>query len=414
MKRYIIRWRTIAPIALLGLAACGGDDGPAGPGETDPVITVTGVEDGGSYTGAVTLGISVAPAGASYTATLNGEPVWSGHTVTRPAAYSLVVEARNGLASTTATYDFALVEAGEDLGSVLTVRVIDLGDNDAGGGGDAILLTDSSAAGRVHALVDAGPSGPGGADEAYVAGRLTALGVDSLEAVLLTHAHTDHFLGLDEVLSTTTVERFFYNGQQRSYAPYTDLIALARSSAGSVVVPSVLEVVDLNTTVLTVLPPLGTYLPVYGGGSAGESSAYNEGSLGALVERGTFDLFLTGDGEVEANRRWRTDYGDMTAGVEALKVGHHGANDAIFDNGFDGASSWLDHTDPETMLISANGSSHPRHNALTKILGRTNTRTYCTPVHGDIVIRVTGAGAYGVTPQRNAEMDCVPGTDATS
>ncbi len=104
----------------------------------------------------------------------------------------------------------------------------------------------------------------------------------------------------------------------------------------------------------------------------------------------------------------------MTAGVEVLKVGHHGANDAIFDNGFSGASGWLDHTDPQTIVISANGTSHPRHTALTKILDRTNTRTYCTHVHGDIELRVTGSGEYTVTVERNEEFDCVAGSEATS
>ena len=66
------------------------------------------------------------------------------------------------------------------------------------------------------------------------------------------------------------------------------------------------------------------------------------------------------------------------------------------------------------MLISANGTTHPRHNALTKILGRTNTRTYCTNVHGTIELRVDVAGNRSVTVEKNSELDCVAGTDATT
>jgi beta-lactamase superfamily II metal-dependent hydrolase len=107
-------------------------------------------------------------------------------------------------------------------------------------------------------------------------------------------------------------------------------------------------------------------------------------------------------------------FADDTRDLTALKVGHHGANDAIFDNGSFGASAWLDHTDPELLLVSANGTSHPRIRALTALLARA-VQTFCTPVHGDIVVRVDPAGSnWTVSVQRNAGADCVPGRGATT
>ena len=97
-----------------------------------------------------------------------------------------------------------------------------------------------------------------------------------------------------------------------------------------------------------------------------------------------------------------------------LKVGHHGANNAIFDNGFNGQSTWVDHTSPNVSIISANGTSHPRINALNRLLGQPDNRTYCTNVHGTITIRVTRAGAYTVTPEKNANNNCVAGSTATT
>lgn len=403
--------RSLRPILFIGLFAllpgCGGDD-PAGP-PSDPLeIAVTGVEDGAVYEAPVTIDIQTTR--GSYSATLDGETFFPGSTVSDIGAHTLIVTARDGVDSETVRIDFEIRLGGD---SFLIVRMFNLGDNDAGGGGDAILLTDSSAAFQQHALFDAGPAGIGGSNPGYVANRLAELGVSNLEALILTHAHSDHFDGLPHVLDQLDVERFIYNGQVRYYSEYTDLIAQAEASADTVIIPSdtvALELAGQSGTSVIVLPPLADYLNQAGA----ESSELNNGSLGTAVARGDFSMFLTGDGEVEANNRWRLSYGEFTGDLDVLKIGHHGANDAIFDNGFSGSSSWLDHTDPETMLISANGTTHPRHNALTKILGRSNTRTYCTHVHGEVTLRVNPAGEYAVSVEKNAEMDCVPGEDATT
>ena len=165
-----------------------------------------------------------------------------------------------------------------------------------------------------------------------------------------------------------------------------------------------------GATDISVVPPLPTHLT---NGDA-DGRELNEGSLGTALTRGSFRMFFTGDGEVAANQRWRTQFASVTGSLTALKVGHHGANDAVFDNGSSGASTWLGHTDPELQVITANGTSHPRIRATNLLLGRGNAETYCTNVHGDIEIRVDVGGAYVVRVERNAGMNCVPGVDAGS
>jgi competence protein ComEC len=405
-----MKHRAFLSILALGMviAAPACDSSPSGPTADPLAITITGVDDGGSYTSAVT--IEIATNRGTYSARLDDELFLSGQTVSEVGPHSLVVTARDQGDEVTARVDFELTFEGS---STLIVRMFDLGDNDAGGGGDAILLTDSAQGIQLHALVDAGPAGVDGSNPGFVADRLRELGVGTLEALVLTHAHTDHFDGIPAVLGAVDVERFIYNGQVRSYAGYTQLISQAQSQAGEVIVPEAPVPIALSGTggtQITVVPPLGTYLDDPDAGS----SELNNGSVGAAVSRGAFSMFLTGDGEVEANARWRRDFGDLTGDLDVLKVGHHGANDAVFDNGFSGSSSWLDHTAAEIMLISANGTTHPRHNALTKILDRSNTRTYCTNVHGDVELRVGPDGTLAVTVEKNAEFDCQAGSEATS
>ncbi len=396
--KFMADWRTVA--LLIGVALAGCSEGSPSEPPTPPAISVTGVEEGGVYTEPVMVSVEVDR--GSYSATLDGTPFLSGSTVAELGDHTLIVEARVGEAASSRTVGFR-IEVPE--GGVLIVRMFDLGDNSAGGGGDAILLTDSAEGFQRHVLVDAGPAGVDGSDPDHVAQRLQALGVESLEALVLTHAHSDHFNGMPAVLASLDVARFIYNGQSRYYSGYTSVIDQAHARADTVIVPANLLTVPLSGddgTVITLLPPLDSYL----NDPNADGHELNEGSLGAAVTRDAFSMFMTGDGEREANRRWRQDFSALTGEVDVLKVGHHGANNAIFDVGSSGASSWLDHTDPEVALISANGETHPLYNALARIMSRSNTRTYCTNVHGDIELRVDANGTIRVTTERNPEEDC--------
>jgi beta-lactamase superfamily II metal-dependent hydrolase len=345
----------------------------------------------------------------SYEATLDGDPFISGHTISSGGAHLLRVVARAGLATASKEVRFTITVVGR----VVIVRLFNLGANDSGGGGDAILVTDSSSAGQQHALIDTGPAGASGSDPAFVARRLSALGVDSLEFLELTHAHGDHYLGMPAVFNVAAVERFIYNGQTRSLASYQSLVTLARGQADTVIVPAASQDIRLGrdsaAARITVLPPLTSYL-----GDTDDGDRLNEGSLGSRLVVGTFEMFFSGDGEIEANHRWRTQFSGATASVDVLKVGHHGANNAVFDNGFDGASSWLLHTAPAVAVITANGLTHPRRNALGALLQRSTTRTYCTNVHGEIQIRIRQSGTYEVVVEKNALADCVAGSGANT
>lgn len=401
---------------VLALAAMAGScvDTTAPTTEPDaPSVTIEGVEDQGRYTGAVTIEIAVE--GGSWEATLNGERIGSTHTVATPGFYDLIVTAQNGLEETRRQLSFQIALDGD---SQLIVRMIDLGDNPLGGGGDALLLTDSSAAGMVHVLVDAGTgpaSGGTSGNTNWVSQRLEDLGVDTLAALLLTHAHEDHYLGMQAVLRDVHVERFVYNGQARTTTTYRDLLDYASTHADSMIVVETLREYTLEAgagtgTRLLILTPLPDYLD----DSSADGSELNEGSLGAFVERGEFRLFLTGDGEQEANQRWRADFSAYTESLDVLKVGHHGANNAIFDSGASGPASWVDHTDPDVALISANGRTHPRVNALTRLRSGSDRDIYCTHIHGTVEIRVSPTGRYFVMPEQNARQRCTAGSEANS
>jgi beta-lactamase superfamily II metal-dependent hydrolase len=399
----------LAALTLAAAAACSSSSEPTASG-IPPIITVQGVAEGQTYDAPVAITIRVDR--GAYAATLDDQPFLSGSTVAMPGAHTLDVIARASVVDTAAAHVHFTIAAPS--GGALIIRMFDLGANEAGGGGDAILLTDSSAAGVTNVMIDAGPAGVNATDPGYVERQLAALHVDTLALLLLTHAHSDHYAGMPPVLSVAHVQRFVYNGQVRSLSSYTSVVAQARTVADSVIVVNANRAYDLGHSAtpahLVVLPPLPTYL----GTDTDSGTLLNDGSVGAHLSLGTFTMFFTGDSEVEATARWRTQFAAFTTNVSVLKVGHHGANNAIFDNGFSGASAWLTQTSPEVSIISANGTTHPRINALNRLLSQPGDRTYCTNVHGTIELRVSRSGSYTVRVQRNADRDCVPGSEATT
>ncbi|HEX6589607.1 MAG TPA: hypothetical protein VF039_11325 [Longimicrobiales bacterium] len=392
----------LATLLLFPAAACG-DGGSTGPEDTDPVVTVSGVADGGSYEPPVTITIGVAP--GTYSATLNGATFISGSTVTQPGAYALVVNARNGTARTTEEIGFTVSPpAGGD--DFLIIRLFDLRLGSYGAPGDAILITDSSSAGVTHALIDAGARTIGSTvEEGYVRTRLTQLGVDTLRFMQLTHAHTDHFAGMDEILgSAIHVQDFIYNGQTRTLSSYVSLIDYAETQADTAYALTANRSLVLGggpvATSVTMIAPLTTYL------GDPNTDEMNDGSIGTLIEHGGFRIFLAGDGEDEANARWQNSFATLSGDVDVLKVGHHGANNAT-------QTWWLSHSSFDMAVISANGTTHPRIAALAN-LHAIDEDVYCTNVHGEIRIVVDGAGNYTWSLEKNAASPCVAGSDATT
>jgi beta-lactamase superfamily II metal-dependent hydrolase len=397
-----------AVLLAAGVSACSSGDGATGI-PTTPVISIAGVTDGATYSVPVTILIDTDV--GSWEAALDGQPFGSGGTVSTPGSHTLSVTARLSLVVATQVVHFTIQPPP---GGELIIRMFDLGPNEFGGGGDAILVTDSTAAGSVSAIVDAGPAGANAIDPGFVSRQLTQLHIDTLAILLLTHAHSDHYGGMGPILSSVHVRRFIYNGQVRSLSSYTSVVSQAGLVADSTIVVTATRDYDLGYAAtpshLKIVPPLATFLA----DDTDDATLLNDGSVAARLSLGTFSMFLTGDGEVAATARWRTQFTGLVQNITVLKVGHHGANNAIFDNGFSGTSSWLAVTAPQVSIISGNGTTHPRINALNKLLGQPGNRTYCTNVHGTITIRVGRDGTYTVSVAKNADQDCVPGSDATT
>jgi len=273
----------------------------------------------------------------------------------------------------------------------LTITVLRV--SSAAGGGDAILVADSAAEPPRHVLIDAG-------DDATAARALREAGLRTLDLLVLTHAHHDHYGGMDEVLDAVTVRAFAFNGQVRTAVTYRRLLDRIEREVPLVIVVDSVRRVRLGegegATTLTLIPPLSTYL----GADTDRGERLNEGSLAVRIERGAFSFLTTGDAEREANRRFSARFPELVD-VDVLKLGHHGSRDAT-------DRAWLAATTPEAAIVSANGTTHPHAAVLALLKGR-GIPLYCTPQHGAVRVRVAPDGAYHITTELPAERECAPG-----
>ncbi|MFW6078391.1 MAG: ComEC/Rec2 family competence protein [Gemmatimonadota bacterium] len=263
------------------------------------------------------------------------------------------------------------------------------------GGGDAIVVADSTVEPARHVLIDAG-------DDGAAAGALEALGVGSLDLLVLTHAHYDHYGGMDEVLDAVPVRAFAFNGQVRAAVTYRRLLDRLREEVATVILVDTARTVRLgdaaDATVVTLLSPLERHLAA----DTDTGDRLNDGSLGVRIDRGEFSFLTTGDAEEAANRRFVRRYGERLD-VDVLKLGHHGSADAT-------QRFWLDATTPAVAIVSANGTTHP-HGRVLRLVRERGIALFCTPRHGRVTIRVDpAAGGYEVETERGTGMACRPGS----
>jgi competence protein ComEC len=237
----------------------------------------------------------------------------------------------------------------------LEITVLDVGQ------GDAILL---EPAGAEAVLVDGGPPG------SDLGERLGAEGVERLAAVAVTHDQLDHTGGVAELLGSVAVGSLAYSTASRG------LLADARAAGTHPVRLARGEAIRSGGLRLEALwPPL-----TRSGARAPPSSDPNTLSLVLVARWRDFSMLLTGDAEAEAVP---LDPGP----VDALKLAHHGSEDAGLDR-------LLDRTTPELAVISVgedNPYGHPAP-ATTAALDEHGVPVLRTDRDGDVELDITPSG----------------------
>ena len=271
----------------------------------------------------------------------------------------------------------------------LLVEAIDVGQ------GDSLLLI--SPDGKTL-LVDGGgltggfPSGTYQREEGWVGGAgalpefdigeevvspaLWARGIRRLDAVALSHAHSDHMGGLPAVLHNFRPSELWV-GNNPHTASYDALLREAAELRVQMRSFGAGDVVELGAARVGVLAPLPGYQP--------GAAPVNNDSMVLRVAYGNTSVLLEGDAEAPVEETMMA-----RAGLEStlLKVGHHGSVTST-------RPEFLARVAPRWAVISCglrNRFGHPRPEILGE-LEQARVRTFSTDINGATCFRLDGKEA---------------------
>jgi competence protein ComEC len=229
------------------------------------------------------------------------------------------------------------------------------------GQGDAELLEVKEGA----VLVDSGPP------EANVDRQLGQMGLDRLEAVVLTHPHRDHVGGVPALVAHLHVGEILDPEQPAPGVDERAALRAARERHVPIVAARVGREYRLGGLRLRVLWPDG-------GGLSGENP--HDHAVVILASFGATDILLTADAESNITSRL------PLRAVEVLKVAHHGSVDS-------GLADELRTLRPRIAVIevgAGNDYGHPRAETLAALGASPGLTLYRTDKNGRVTVETDG------------------------
>jgi competence protein ComEC len=250
-----------------------------------------------------------------------------------------------------------------------TIEILDVGQ------GDSILIR--SPEGKT-ALIDAGPT----KDAALKV--LHRQGIKSLDLVAISHHHSDHYGGMEEVVRALKPRYFLASKSGHSTSLYLKLLKTVDADGLTVIQPAAHpRKIELGSLELTIFPQ-----------PPEDRKEENNNSIGLRLTYGKFAMLLTGDSEESERQWWLKNHPELVRDCTILKLPHHGSR-----NGTD--ARWLQVVRPELSVASLgknNEFGHP-HSETISLLKRSAIPLMRTDQFGTITIASDGRGWQVVEPR---------------
>jgi competence protein ComEC len=247
---------------------------------------------------------------------------------------------------------------------------------DVGQGDSALIQTFDG----YNLLLDGGPVAAGPRVVAY----LHDAGVTRLDAIIASHADSDHIGGLIAVLDATdiSVASVIYNGYPGDTQTWNRFATAVQNEGLTLTIAQYPGELQWGSTTAYILnPPTGLIDP-----------ATNAASLVLLLDHSQVDTLFTGDidSTVEAQIIAR----QTPVAADILKVAHHGSN-------YSTSTGFLEAVKPQDSVISVgpNSYGHPGAETLSRLFA-SGSQVWRTDLNGTILVTSPDGQTYQVIPTR--------------
>ncbi len=240
----------------------------------------------------------------------------------------------------------------------LKVQVLDVGQ------GQSVLIR----SGTALALVDCGGDRYENAGD-IAADHIQSAGYSAIDLLVISHYHSDHANGVPELLDRVDVKEIALPDVEED----SDLRKriLEQAEEQDIRVRFVSEDLELpfgRDTTLTIYPPMG-------------GSETNELGLSVLCSAGDYDVLLTGDMGVSAEKKLVAYAG--LPDVELMVAGHHGSK-------YSNSQFLLETVRPDAAVFSVGGDNnygHPTPEAMERFRA-VGAKLYRTDLNGTVTVTV--------------------------
>jgi competence protein ComEC len=267
------------------------------------------------------------------------------------------------------TMAFSLATSAQEKDGLLKIYFFDIGQ------GDSIFIETPNGN---QILVDGGP-------DYTVVSKLSEVMPffdKEIDAIVLSHPHADHMVGLVEVLKRYRVKNIITTSAIYNSGEYKSWLEGIQKEGANIIDSQAGQYADLGNGVR--LQTIFPVIPAYGS----ETSHPHEYMVAQKLIYGDFEILLTGDLEEKGERAMIANGIDLE--VDVLKVGHHGSKTST-------SEELLHLSTPQLAVMSLgarNRYGHP-HESVIDRLETFGIQYYRTDTDGDIKI-VTDGKNYGV------------------